>query len=787
MWTNVKIIVRRILRQKLYSAITIGCLTMGMAVALLTAGYAVYELNYEQFGAAPSLPAQVQPKSSTIYRMKLDYVSAKESGTQLMVQDNVIGMVERFPEVEWVCRVNRAYPGITYGKKPFRLDHLITTDENFFRAFPVKAVRGTLTGSLRNPRAIVLTSSLAQKISGRVDMLGETVSLGPTLDYVVSAVIEDWPRNSHLEVEALVPNEKCPFGYCTMSIDSKGNRSTMNMYEVYLQASSRADLPALSKKLGDLFSKVLAARGIRVTIGFTPLQKIYMSGEASSVATRFGDMNRIYLLVTITVLTLFIAGVNYVNLTNARSSRRAREIGVKKTLGAGRFQLFREFMLESLTLTILAAMLAVGLAWLLLPLAQRLLMTDYSLNVFFHFPGMLFLALGILLTGLLAGFYPALVLSRFQPLTAILSGGRKPGRFLTFGRILIVFQFAISVALIIGALVISRQLDYISSLDLGYRHENLLHVRYGAGSAAQRQLLQNRLLADPAIEAVAFSRGVPNGDNLLETEWKGEKVNILCITPEYVPTLGMSLAEGRNILPGDAGRACLLNEVAARRTGPGSPIGKWVNGKQVVGVVRNFRFQSAHAPVKPVIMDYESGDYYEDITIRLRPGMQNGLVARLETLWRYLMPGVVLDHYFFDDRLESDYRRERRLGELIRYAAGIAILMSCFGLVGLALFEAESRKREIGVRKVFGASAEHIVLRLTRRFLVLVGVAVALACPVAWYVMQRWLSSFACRTELGWSVFALSGALALVLAALTVSAQVCRSALINPVETLRQE
>lgn len=778
MWINVRILLRQIRRHKLFTLITVSCLTAGVALAMLATAYALYELSYDQ--PAPDA------KPSRIVRMKQIYGDGVRQESVATIREDLLQQVRQLPEVEAVCPINQAFPGIRYRQQAFKLEHLVTANDVFFEFFPVKLLQGQLTKVLSQPKSIVLTESLAQRIGTPRNLLGATVTLGKDFDYEVVAIIADWPKNSHLEVEAIIPNLNCPFGGM-LGFQKKGEPMTViNLYETYLRLTPRADLAAVEQKLSALASDLIKRR-VRTTIRLTPLQDIYMSAETSKITTRHGDMRRILLLAAIATFSLLIACINYVNLANCNATRRAREIGIKKTVGAGRLRLFGEYILESVLLTMLSAGLAGLLAWLLLPVAQRLLMTEFTLAPLFRFPAFLWLIPGIAGLGVLAGTYPALILSGFRPLSALAAHQYRPGRPFRFGQLLIVVQFAIAVVFIIGALIISGQLSYVSRLDLGYNHDHLLHVQAAGLDARLRPRMQDRLRQNPRVKAAAFSRGIP-GKIQVSSSFGGVTSAMLIITPEFMETYQLEMVAGRALKPGDENRGCLINEVAARALGTEPVIGRrYFEGPEIIGVVKNFHFASLHTPIEPLMMDLSAGDYWEDLTIRLSGTDLPVALAEIESLWKELCPGLVFDYTFFDDRLAREYGQEQRLGELIRYAAAITILMSCFGLAGLALFNAESRLQEIGVRKVLGAPVGGLVMRLTRHFAGLVLAAILPGIPVAWYIMNRWLENFAYHLKPGWEIFALAGGLVLAVAVLTVASQVFRAARTDPVKILRHE
>lgn len=776
MGINLKIVWRQIKSQKVYSFIAAGSLASGLAVGILSAAYALYETSYDQFIQ--------EPEKQRIYRVRQSSrIGTLPDMPELLIED-VIAQMDKIPEVERVCRINQVYPSIRYQQQHFKTDCMIQADETFFEFFPVKAVQGILPGSLSQPRNLVLTETLARQMFGKANPLGKVVTLGDNTDFQVAAVIADWPENSHLQLDAIFPYSQSPWGCALYNLNQDNSYIEVRQYETYLLVNAKANIPLLEQKLGLLNSERVPLSNVKVSL--TALQDIYLSNQNSEVSNRHADQGRIWLLAAITTFTLLIAGINYVNMANALAFRRARETGIKKTMGASRFRLFREHLVESIILTTFASILAFFLAWLLLAPARQLLLVNFSPSVLFQYPGFLFIIPGILLTAFLAGFYPALVLSGFRPLAALQGSRSLTGRSGLAGRGLIILQFAIAVVFITGTLAISRQLNFASQLDLGYNHHGLLRIPFAATYPMPGDAFCNRLLQHPLIEGVAFSRGVP-GLLRVPSMHAGTKVNVMSITPDFLSVYQIPLVCGRNLQPADAGRRCLINETAAKLMPPGPILGKKFNGREIMGVVPDFHYASLHTPVEPLMLSCETGHYFEDITIRLKPGETGRALAFIRNLWQELYPGIVFQYTFLRDDLDRMYRNEQRLGELIRYAAVITVLMSCSGLVGLALLTTRGRVREIGIRKVLGASSGQVVWLLTRSFSGLVLVAILAACPVSWYIISRWLENFTRRIPLAWDLFVLAGALALTAALLTVSSLVLRAARTNPAGTLRQE
>jgi putative ABC transport system permease protein len=776
MFHHLKILFRQIRRQKLYSFITISCLAVGLTLVFLTTSYTYYEMSYDQF---------IQSDDKAIYRMKQTFRNETVVEPLLLIREDLVHkMSNLFPEVEKVTKINQVHPGIRYQGNGFRLEHLITADQNFFDFFPVEIIYGNLENCLIEPKSIVLTESFAKKITGKTDILDEVVTLGKNFDYKVSAIIQDWPNNSHLELEAIIPNSESPFGSSMGYSTKDGERAFIKMYETYVLISKNVDLSELENKFNESLPPSYAKGDISITYNLLPLQDIYLNAESSGVGSRHGNKAKIYLLIAISLVTLFIAGINFVNLTTARASKRAGEIGIKKTVGAGRAPLFRQFMFESTIITFFAAGIAICFAELLLPLMQKLLLVEFSLQPFYSFPGILFVGLGILLISFLAGFYPALYLSRFRPITILRdkTSQNPQGNFVSHG--LIILQFSVSIVFIIGAIVISRQLSYVNHIDLGYNQEHLLHLDFDI-TAKNYDLFKNRLLENEKIKSVTFTRGVP-GKKLNTIGRNNFSIKIMSVNYDFTETFQMQIVAGRNLMGGDIKRGCLVNETAFATLGERAKVGARMMGKEIVGVVKDFHITSLHTSIEPIYMPF-SNRTFEDVTLRIQSERANETIQYIQTIWNELYPNVLFDFYFYDEKIDSQYRAEQRLGELIYYVTFATILMSCFGLIGLALFAAENKIKEIGIRKVFGASVFSILKLFLKNFVYFVLFANLIAWPIAWYSMDKWLQNFAYRTDLQIWFFFASGLLALFIVVITISITTLKTALANPVDSLRYE
>ncbi|MDH4158225.1 MAG: ABC transporter permease, partial [candidate division Zixibacteria bacterium] len=650
------------------------------------------------------------------------------------------------------------------------------------------------------PANLVITETMARKYFGDEDPLGKTVTIADQPVTVVG-ILKDIPRNSHLQFDFVLPFE------LVAASGIAGDHWGAFNFVTYFQLNPGADPSEVATRMTDIGVKYNCPQVIDgVSFHLQALEEIHLDGRGGyRTFARIGDWKYVYGFSAIAIFVLLIACINFINLSTARSTNRAKEIGMRKTIGAGRFDLARQFLGESVLIAVISLVAAVVLAEVLMPglndLAQKSLSIDYSS------PDFILGAFAIIIvTGLIAGLYPALYLSAFSPV-AILRGITPTGaRRSLFRRILVVVQFVLSIALITGTSVIYYQLNYVTTARLGFEKENVVWLPLKGQLAEKYETVKGELLQDAEIVSVTAQDYLPaiNNNRTTAFDWEGrdpehqEDMIVSEVAYDYFEALGMEMVAGRTFSKSfgtDADQAYILNEEAVRQMGIDNPVGKWFvyydRRGSIVGVVRDAHLRSLHNIIEPqlflVLDDPSTATMFGVMLVRINTTDPQRVIALLEKAWSDVNPMIPFEYHFLDETYDGLYRSEMRLGEILGSFTVLAIFVSCLGLFGLASFATAQRTREIGIRKVVGASVTRILFLLTREFVVLVVLASVIAAPLAWYVMSAFLESFAYRISLGPGVFVVAGLAALVIALATVSYQAARAALANPADTLRYE
>ena len=800
-----KVAFRNLWKNKGYSAINILGLAIGLATCLLIMVYVVDELSFDKFNK----------KADRIYRVDGDI---NFGGTHwiLAVGPDPMGatLKKDFPQVEQFVRF-RNYGGfrVKKGNENVQENSVIHVDSTLFDVFTLPVIQGDPKTALDDPSSVVITEKIARKYFNSTDVVGKVLVVDDTRNYKVSAVIRDIPDQSHFKFDFFVPLN---------SEESKQGNWLSNNFNTYIVLKEGADPKQLESQLGTLITKYVGPQayqllnatmedleksGSYVRYGLTPLTKIHLHSNKTAELGANGSIQYVYIFSAIALFILLIACVNFMNLSTARSSNRAKEVGVRKVLGSNKKNLISQFLTESVLISFIALVLAIGIAQLLLPYFNQLSGKDIDMGWFskpWLLPSLLLL---VLVVGVLAGSYPSFYLSSFQPVSVLkgkLSGGFKRS-WLRSG--LVVFQFATSVILIVGTVVIYSQLDFIRSKRLGFDREQVMVVQNGFALGNQAKTFRNELKNIKGVENVTMTGFLPTGNNRSDSPLFPEaslnqktavSMQTWYVDENYIPTLKMEIAKGRNFsaqMPTDSS-AIILNEAAAKMLPFDDPIGKTLyyltdiqtkaaTAYQVIGVVKDFNFNSLREQVTPMVLffDEERGS----IAIRFQTSDISSLVAQVQNKWKSIAPNQPFSYTFMDEDFNNIYQSEQRIGKIALSFSVLAILIACLGLFGLVTYAAEQRTKEIGIRKVLGASVSNIVRMLSKDFMKLVIVAMIIAFPLAWYFMNKWLEDFAYRINIDWKVFALAGLAAILIAIVTVSFQAIKAALTNPVKNLRTE
>ena len=780
---------RKMKRQKGYAFINVAGLAIGLTVCMLISLWVADEVGYDRF----------HQNVRRIFRVYRDE-SATGSGqaSALTPPPMAAALKKDIPEVlqstrfgTWGKRL------VSVGEKIFTETKYMHVDPDFFAMFTFPFVKGDPASALSSPYSVVLTEAAAAKYFGSDDPMGKTLKVDNSFDVVVTGVVRDVPAGSSLEFDLLSPFELVLMRY--LGEDTRDNWG-FNSFSTFVMLADESSWSGLDRKIAG-YIKTIEPQDTD-TLALQPLSEIHLRSRLGHDYNNKGDIKYVWIFGALAAFVLAIACVNFMNLTTARSANRAREVGLRKVVGATRPQLIRQFFGESVLMALLSfAAALILLEFLLGPfntLAAKRLPSVTRTD-----PLLLAAFFGLaLVTGLLSGSYPALVLSSFRPVLVLKGTLRSAAANPLFRKALVVFQFSLSVFLIAGTAVISRQISYMRTLDLGFQRERVVRLSLYGELKGKYGAIREEFLRNPEVLSVTASLSLPtNIQNSPGTpEWEGkdpnEQMEIRAdfVDYDYIETFGIPLVEGRSFrrdIASDEQTAFIVNEEAVRRMRLAPPVvgrsfGFWGVKGQIIGVMKDSHLQSLHHKIEPMVFKMFP-DWLSTMYVKLRAGGVAASLASLRKTWDGLSLGYPFEARFLDDDFENLYRTEQRLGTIFRYFAVLAVFIGCLGLLGLASFMAEQKAKEIGIRKVLGASVSGVTLMMSGQFVKWVLVANIIALPAAWAVMGRWLGGFAYRTEISLGVFLLSAGLSLGLALLTVGFQSVRAARAHPAETMRQE
>ncbi len=799
-----KIALRSILRHKSIAFINLFGLAVGMACCLLITMYIADELSYDRF----------HTKADRIYRVTRNFLS--KDGSVSLHLGHVAPpfgplLKSDFSDIEQVTRLWQYGATFKYGDKLFNENNFFLAEENLFDVFTIPVISGNPKTALVNPLSVMLTQEMARKYFGDADPMNKEIRLGNQFNFKVTGVFKSLPANSHFHPDFLASFNtlKDTTIYGEKNLRTNWGNNSFSTFLLLPKGYPAKKLEAQFPAFVDRHMREESEPGVKpstwTTLFLDKLTDIHLHSHLDSEIEENGDIQRIYIFSAVALFILLIACINYMNLSTARSALRAKEIGIRKVAGAFRRELVTQFLSESVLMALLAVILAVGIAWLALPALNNFTGKTLSISYLSHwYVPVLMLGLA-LLVGIVAGLYPAFFLSSFQP-AIVLKGkltGTHRGTLLRKG--LVIAQFSISIILIICTGVVYRQLKYIQSKSLGYDRDHIVTMNYAGSLTPQYDAFRNELLKQSSIRQVARSSRIPTGrllDSMGAEAQVGDSlsptsvvIKMVGIDHDFIDTYHMKLVAGRNFsrdFRTDDTAAYVLNESAVRMIGWKSPkeaIDKnFKYGRQsgkVIGVLRDFHFESMHEAIVPMVFFMRQG--YNRLSVKISGDQMQAALAHLEKTWNRFAPETPFTYTFLDESFDQLYKSEQRQSGIFTTFAGIAIFIACLGLFGLAAFTAEQRTKEIGIRKVVGASVPNIVMLLSKDFLKLVGWSVLIAAPVAWWAMHRWLEDFAYRTRMPWELFVLAGFIALLIALCTISYQAFKAASANPVKALRTE
>lgn len=784
---NIKLATRNLLRDKFYTLINISGLTIGMAAALLLFIWVNNEYSYDNF----------HKNDDRLYRINADMFFGGERSegpnTALPLAE---AAKEKIPEIQHISTDWAGWDVV------FKVDNYLLESEythfvypSYLEMFDFSFIAGDSKTALDNPNSIVLTERLANQLYGDTDVIGKTLEISDKITLAVTGIIKDFPKNSHLKIEALVPIEK----NIEQLLNEGSRRWGSNNFKTYASLRPNAKKEAIEKKL----TALLPIREDKPEVERTQLKlqlvkDIYLgSSEINVSSASVGDMKTIRLIGFIGLLILLIACINYINLTTARAAHRAKSIGVQKIIGASRWQLFRQHFIEAICVVVIAGVLSVALADLSLPAFENLVGNELSIKTVLSWQTFPVLILTIIGSILLSGIQPALQLTAFKPIEA-LKGSQFNGSEGKVGlrKVLVISQFTCSAALVVCTLIMMQQMDFIKNSKLGYEKEHIfsfwqdrtkasfIKAELAQANGVEAIAQSNRDIADVNSQYGGFSyEGMPEGLSPSIYNIVGDS--------NFKDFFQLEIKDGNWFRPeGNDTKSLIINEAAAKAMQMENPVGKWVDfwGRRgtIIGVIKDFHFRSLHHNIEPLIFE-QNKDWYFNSYVKTTGAKAAEAIAAAEKVYKKHHPNSVFKYKFIDETFDRLYKKESQMSQLFSVFALLTIFISCLGIFGLATYTAERRGKEIGIRKILGASVVSIINLLSIDFLKLVFLSLIIAIPIAWYFMDNWLKDFAFSINISWGVFVLTALLTIVIAYLTIGFQSLRAALMNPAKTLKTE
>lgn len=794
---------RNIRKNKLFSFINIFGLSIGIATFFIIMLYVQDELSYDRFNKNADNIVRV------VFQASMGGGKISESVTMPPVAQT---MKRDFSEVADAARLlDFGRSKILYKDKVVKDDRFAFADSNFFSIFTLPTIEGEATTALVKPHSVVITETTAKKYFGEENAIGETiiVTADNNQPYVVTAVIKDIPSNSHFHFDM--------FGSAVGFGEANSDTWMSGGFHTYLLLKPGTDIKKMEARFPEMVKKYMGPQiqqhmGLSLeqfvskgnSLGFIlqPLTDIHLNSYTTTEFEPGGNRMYVYIFLGVAIFMLVVACINFVNLSTAGASKRAKEVGVRKVAGSGRFDLIKQFLSESVIISLFAMVIAFGLVNIALPSFNIIAGKQLIFNTK---PILAFVGLGVVV-GIVAGIYPAFYLSAFKPVTVLKGKITTGSKNFGLRSALVIFQFFISVTLIVGTIVVYQQMEYIRNKDLGFNKEQIITIPNSYALGKNEQAFKQEMLNDPRIVSATVSWYKPAGPSAYNNglAYPQENSNLVVngvdyhVDEQYIPTMGMQIVNGRNFSAafGTDSSAIILNETAALAFGWNSStaVGKTVIRQNstkgnnvafhVIGVVKNFNFKSLHEVISPLYMTLEPES---ELIFKIKTDDVAGLLAAMKKQWNSYAVEEPFEYAFLDDLFNKTYETEQKTGVILNLFSILTILVGCLGLFGLVTFTAEQRTKEIGIRKVLGASATQITQMLSKEFLKLILIASIIAFPVSWWGMNKWLESFAYRIDINWWVFSVAAALAILIALTTISFQAIRAAMANPVKALRTE
>jgi len=789
----IKTAFRSLWRHKAFSFINILGLAVGISACFLIYLYVSFETSYDKFHS----------KANRIYRVVTDTKTPSETIKQAYTTSPIAINVKReFPEVEDAVRLGQDEFLVHKGDVKFQEKKTVLADSTLFNVFDFPLIAGDKNTALKEPMSIVISQTAAKKYFGKANPLGQQVQLtGAAINAKITGVMKDIPKNSQIEADMFVSMSSYKLIYGQPTSDSEWTNHTGITYLLLKPNTNakavEAKFPAFMEFHHGEEAKKLQMQDY---LSLEPLLDVYLKSTRGGFVT--GNINNVYIFSVIAVFILLIACVNFVNLTTARSAERAKEVGIRKVVGAVRFQLARQFISESIIISLIAFFLSVILCMIALPWFNQLAGKEISSSIFNNPLQIVALFLLSAFIGFIAGFYPSLILSSFKPVS-VLKGRFSTGtKGLILRKGLVVFQFTISIVLIAATIIVYRQLNYMRGRDLGFNKEQtiVINTNYDKNKDAFKQSLSSI----PGVVSSSFSSHVPGGGSngaysLVENkagEMQKTNLNLYFVDFDFIPQYKFNIVAGRPFSKDfvtDSTQAMVINESAAKSFGyrtaqeaVGKRFEQWGRKGQIIGVLKDFNYTTLQQSISPLVMRFEPFGLGM-ISIKVSPANLPATLKAIGNKWNGIIPNRPFEYNFLDDSFNKQYKAEDHFGNLFFNFAVLAIFISCLGLLGLSSYSTMQRTKEIGIRKVLGANVTSIVNLLSLEFIKLVLIALIIAAPVAWFGMDKWLRDFAYRTNIAWWIFGLAGLLSILIAFSTISFQAIKAALANPVKSLRTE
>lgn len=799
-----KIAFRTLLKFKGYAMINLVGLALGLTAGVLIMLYVLDETSFDQF----------HTKADRIYRVETQFVDKKEGGSNNAHYDANgwpvgVTLKKDFPEVESVL-YTRNGSGLTInheGKKMRERIHFASPE--FFEIFSFELVKGNREKALTEPYSIVISEDMEKKYFKGEDALNKSLTFLDTMQFVVTGVMKNVPSNSHIQLDILMSFStyeiiNTGFNYS----DGWGNINLRNYILLKPGANAEAFFAKAKNLYTDRVPEMLNEWGVNANVIFTPLKKLYLTSTSNGMGP-LGSLDRLYLVSGIAIFVLLLACINFINLTTARSVHRAKEVGLRKVVGSSRLSLVRQFLSESFVLTILSFLIAVALTGLVLPLFNQLLAKTYSIASLISIEVIVGIVALITVVTFLSGYYPAWIMSGMRPAEVLKGKMQNTSRGVQLRRGLVVFQFVVSVSLVLGTLVVIDQLKFMQRQDLGFAKDEIFVINGARAKSPNPQMFEtfkNEIKSLAIVSDVTYSNSLPgnpgwtgqiaypegkSGDDALSVEY-------MSIDEDYIETLGLEIIAGRGFSKeheAELKDGLVLNETAVALFGWASPqeaIGKKITSPsgypagEVIGVVKDYHQLGLQQNIGPMAMDYNPPTSYL-YAVRYKASDTQQLIASMEQLWKKNFPGFDFNYFFLNQDFERQYQAEQRLAKVFGLFAVITIIIAVIGLLGLVSFMVSARTKEIGVRKVLGAGVMNITSLLSKEFLVLVIIANVIAYPVAWYFADQWLQGFANRIEVSPLLFIITLLIAVAITMVTISFQTVRAAMNDPVRSLRYE